>query len=323
MALFLLLSDIHAADKPPSSCTDSYCQDILDLLVQTVRIARERGVAAVIWAGDIFNIKIPWRTSHWLVQQLVRICVAYGVPLYIVPGNHDIANDRLESLDRQPLGTLLSPGPAILLNGWAVTCGSPSYEFPLYGVPWQQSWDHESIDAVLAGYCDREMDGDPALVVTHAPLYPRGRELPYEYYQANDWASSMGDKGFCFYGHVHEPHGVYTERGVTFCNNGALSRGSIHEYNLDRIPAVTIWDSTTGAFEAIPLDAKPASEVFRLTERQEVADAHMKLDEYLEHIQTTTLGVVSTEQVLEVIRSKKLGPELEALVQELLEEAGQ
>ena len=74
----------------------------------------------------------------------------------------------------------------------------------------------------------------------------------------------MGGAGSVFYGHVHEPHGVYEAGGVTFCNNGALSRGSLHEYNLTRQVGCTLWDSETGEFEFVPLDAKPASEVFRL-----------------------------------------------------------
>ena len=314
--LFLLLADIHAADKPPSSCTDSYGQDILDLLWQSVRIAREQGVKAVIWAGDVFHHKAPSRTSHRLVLELIRVINAYPCPVYIVPGNHDFQYDNVDSIIKtQPLGVLFERG-ARRLDGWG-------YDLPLYGVPWQQSWDHESVDDALAGYCAQKKwrEGNH-LVVTHAPLYPPGRELRWENYPAADFASSMDNLGYCFYGHVHEPHGTYTVRGVTFCNNGAISRGSLHEYNMERVPAVTIWDSRTGEFTAIPLEAKPASAVFRLTEHQEAVDARVKLDEFLDRIKTTTLGVVSLEQVMAVVRSKQLSQELEALAAELLEEAG-
>lgn len=312
MSLYLLLSDFHLSDRPPSSCTDSYLPDLLALLYQTVKIARERGVAAVIWAGDVFHIKTPGRTSHLLVQSVIKLCQMYGVPVFIVPGNHDMTNDHLGSLGRQPLGTVFASGAATLLDGWAD-------EHPLYGVPWQQSWDHATVDAALEDYQSEDV---PGLVVAHAPLYPPGRELPYEYYPAEDFASSMGDCGSCFYGHVHEEHGVYRVRGVTFCNNGALSRGSLHEYNLTRIPACTIWDSATGDFQKIPLDAQPPEQVFRLSEHQQIVAAQDRAAEFLESIQAANLNVVSVERVMAHIREQQVGAEAEALIAELLEEAG-
>lgn len=316
--LFLLLSDFHLADRPPSSCTETYNDDLLALLMQSVQVARERAVAAVVWAGDIFHIKTPGRTSHRLVNQLISLCALYQVPVYAVPGNHDMTNDQIGSLTRQPLGTLLASGAAHMLDGWADP--SDTFGVPLYGVPWQQTWDDEHVLAVLRDYTQER--SSPALVVAHAPLYPPGRELPYENYPTEQWALAMdGGKGSCFYGHVHEPHGTYRVGGVTFCNNGALSRGSLHEYNLTRPVGCTLWDSETGEFEFVPLAARPASEVFRLTEKQEAVDAAVDTAEFLSRIEATTLGVVSVEKAMEHIRSRQLGPELEALIAELLEEA--
>jgi DNA repair exonuclease SbcCD nuclease subunit len=158
-------------------------------------------------------------------------------------------------------------------------------------------------------------------VVTHAPLYPPGKELEYEYFPAARWAEAMGGAGYCFYGHVHEPHGTWECGGVTFCNNGALSRGSLHEYNLTRQVGCTIWSDESGEFEFVPLDAPPASEVFRLTEKKQVTDMQGRLDSFLEDIGGIRLDSLSPESVLAHIKSLGLGKPAETLAEELLAEA--
>ena len=159
------------------------------------------------------------------------------------------------------------------------------------------------------------------LVVAHAPLYPPGQENPYEYFPAERWAEAMGGQGYVFYGHVHPWHGVYEAGGVTFCNHGALSRGSLHESELTRQVGCTLWDSETGEFEFVPLDAKPAVEVFRLTERQQVTDMAGRLDDFLASVGGTTLEAVSVEAVIAHIRTLGLGRDAEDLATELLTEA--
>jgi DNA repair exonuclease SbcCD nuclease subunit len=321
---YLCLADIHATKRPPSSCTETYWDDLKDLLMQTVQVARERKVTAVIWAGDVFHHKAPSRTSHELVQDLKRIIEAYPCPVWVTAGNHDMQNDRQESVGTtQPLGVL--EGPAAALEGW-------SPDGVVYGVPWLQGYGNHGdgtcgevdyrVGAALGGY--REMVQEmPHLVVAHAPLYPPGKELTYEYFPAGRWAEAMGGQGSVFYGHVHEPHGVWTAGGVTFCNNGALSRGSLHEYNLERQVGCTIWSSDTGEFEFVPLDARPASEVFRLAEADLAKTSTAALDSFLEDVGQTRLEVLSVESVLRHIRELDVGKDVEDLAEELLAEAAQ
>lgn len=49
--------------------------------------------------------------------------------------------------------------------------------------------------------------------------------------------------GVVYYGHIHENHGAYRSAGMWFCNQGAISRGSLHESTLKRAPGVTLYDS--------------------------------------------------------------------------------
>ena len=319
MGEYLLLSDVHATRRPPSSCTPSYWPDLRDLLWQTVAIARERQVHGVIWAGDVLHHKAPGRTDHGLMQDLIKVIQAYRCPVWIVPGNHDIQHDRLDSIEAtQPLGVLYLAG-AHRLEGWA------DDGHPLYGVPWLQDWGAGTLKAELASYCTANLPG--ALVATHAPIYPPGQEPRYdgaEFAPASWWADALGIAGHVFYGHIHEPHGTWQHQGVTFCNNGALSRGSLDEHNLHRQVGCTIWDDQSGAFKFVPLAAKPAAEVFRLREHGQAVTAQGLLDGFLAAAGQVTLGVLSVDAVLTHFRELGLGREELALAEEFLmaEEGG-
>ena len=294
----------------------TYWPDLLDLLMQTAAIAAEREVAAVVWAGDVFHHKAPSRTDHGLVQDLIRVIQAYERPVYVVAGNHDVQHDRLASIEAtQPLGVLYKAG-ALPLDGWA------QGNLPLYGVPWQQRWSAERIREVLTAW-ERDLMAR-SLVVTHAPIYPPGQEKPWECTPAAWWASALADGTMghgLFYGHVHEPHGVYEVDGTRFCNNGALSRGSLEEFNLNRLVGCTLWDDETGAFDFVPLRSRPASEVFRLREHDQAVTAQGRLDNFLAEIGSVRLPRLSVEGVTEHIRSLMLGPEIEELAEELLAQA--
>lgn len=316
MSDFVLVNDVHLSDRAPASCTDTYLDDLFDLLDQVAGIAQDRE-AEIILAGDVFHHKAPSRTTHQTVMRLIDWARLALVPVHAVVGNHDIQHDRTASIhETQPLGVVMASGAINLLDGWLDS------EDAVYGVPWQMTWDDANVSDALRQFRQSPPvpDSKPSLVVTHAPLYPPGQELKYEFFPAASWAKAMGNIGTVHYGHVHEPHGIYQVDGVTFSNPGALSRGSLHEHNLTRTPSVAIWSSETGAIEHLRLDARPASEVFRLQEAAEVKEAGINLNRFLASVQATRLDITSTASVIEHIRDQHGDdPALVALVETLLE----
>lgn len=315
---YILVNDIHLSDRPPSSCTDTYQDDLFALLEAVRDLAQTRESRAVVLAGDVFHFKTPSRTSHRTVIRLVDLLRTFGRPVLIVPGNHDMQHDRLDSLDEtQPLGVLFASGAAHMLNGWSAVDAGIITD-PVYGVPWLMRFDDDMVADALADWRSRLDGGMPGLVVAHAPLYPPGLELPYENYPAVKWAQAMDGHGTVHYGHVHEAHGVYTVGGVRFSNPGALSRGSLHEHNLTRQVAVASWTPGSPAVEHIVLPHKPADQVFRLADAHAKTAAQLSLDEFLDSVGQTRIEITSIEAVMAHIRSLNLGPDLETLVDELL-----
>jgi DNA repair exonuclease SbcCD nuclease subunit len=318
VGVYLLLGDIHLADKPPSSCTNTYLEDLFELLAQTVDLARRLDTAGVIWAGDVFDRKVPSQTSHRTVRLAVGIARTYHCPLYVVPGNHDLSHDRITSVwEGQPLGVLIGSGAAHYLNGWS--WDEEATGDRVYGVPWLQRFDDQTVSDALDEWRTCLKPGLPGLVVAHAPLYPPGQELPYEFYPTAAWAKAMGNHGSVYYGHVHDPHGTYEVDGVQFCNPGALSRGSLHEHNLNRPVQVVTWDSDTGQFTIHTLPHKPAEQVFRLAEVREEKEARINLDAFLASVGETTLDVMSIEAVLARLREMLPDTDEYRLAEDLLE----
>lgn len=319
---YVLVNDVHLSDRAPASCTETYLDDLFDLLNQAAAIAYAIN-AAIILAGDVFHHKAPTRTSHGTVMRLIDWALQSRCPVWAVPGNHDLQHDRLASLDEtQPLGVVFASGAIRQLDGW-IEDGEGDL---VYGVPWQMTFDEANVSDALAPYRrhvgETKIRAEHCLVVTHAPLYPPGQELKFEFFPADLWAKAMGNVGVVHYGHVHEPHGIYEVQGVTFSNPGALSRGSLHEHNLTRVPSVALWDSEIGEITHHDLAAKPADQVFRLQEAAETKSAGINLNRFLESVQSTRLDVTSTASVMEHVRASHAeDPALVAVVAKLLESA--
>lgn len=325
MDKFLIINDVHLTNdnSHPASCTATYTDDLFDLLYQANEVATQNQCRAIIQLGDLFHIKTPGRNSHQLIQRTLKWAASAPCPVFVVPGNHDLLNDRLESLDEgQPLGVLYSSGIVHRAEGY-LKVGDK--ELPIFGVPWQQFWDAEQSvadQAVKAAVADFIPKSSPQLIVTHAPFFPQEINPAYEHYPVEKFSHFVNParqgNTQVIYGHIHDLHGEYVWNGVRFANYGALSRGSLTESNLTRPVGVTLWDSVTGDFEFVKLNARPAEDVFRVKEIAEVKTTQLKLDEFLASVGASSIQVTTVSAVMDKVRALKLGKDFENAVEELL-----
>jgi DNA repair exonuclease SbcCD nuclease subunit len=316
----LCVGDIHLSDRPPASCYDTYTDDILDILSFIAKLEHALDAQATTWAGDIFHHKQPSRTSHQTLVKLAKVAQQYKNPPLVVTGNHDITSDRLDSLDKQPLGVLYETGVLQKLEGWHET-------LPICGVPWQQRWlSPSAIEEAFAEWRGGFPHGyhwgnDKSLAVTHAPIYPPSvaDNVMFELLPLSEVSDAMRNAGYLYYGHIHEPHYKFEVDGVTYCNMGAISRGSLHEYNLTRKIQVALWTPEHG-FTPIDVPHKPASEVFKLVEAQEKKEVKMDLDSFLDEVGSATLDISSTGSIIDHVRRMDVEEEVKSTSIELLEE---
>lgn len=286
----MLVGDVHLSDRPPSVRTETYADDILAKLTFCVEFANANADVMVL-LGDVFHLKAPSKTSHRLVVRTAEVLEGFNGRVLIVPGNHDLSQDRLESLPSQPLGALALHPNIELIDGLDPSTG-------IFGIPYLHDIEKMKWLATTA-------DAGTVLIATHASIFPPGLHPPYEHVNAD----AIDTHGIPLaYGHIHDPHGFYQVGEAWFCNNGAISRGSLHEETVKREPAVTLFDSeVTGCpFESIPVPFRPAEQVFRLAEVVERQEAQGRLDDFLSQVGEVSLTSISVEEVVAHARTTDL-----------------
>lgn len=302
-----IVGDVHLSDTPPSVRTETYAEDILAKLEWIVEYANQNS-DVLLQLGDVFHLKAPSRTSHWLVQRTAEVFRAFRGRVLIVPGNHDLSQDRLSSIPSQPIGTLALTPNVTLLDGMDDESG-------IYGIPYLDDFA-EWVHRLNAG---RGELPQPRLFAAHAPIFPTGLTPPYPHLAADDIATGGVPLA---YGHIHDPFGVFRGHDSWICNNGAISRGSLHEETLKRKPVITLFDSEVkgkDAFTAVPIPHRPAEDVFRLVEVAEKKAQAQKLDGFLSKVGEVTLTTLSMEEIVSHADGTELSLKAKAELRDIIE----
>lgn len=300
----LIVGDCHLSDTPPSVRTEGYAQDILDKLDWIVTFANENSDLLLL-LGDVFHSKVPSRTSHRLVQQTASVLEKFKSRVLIVPGNHDMSQDRIDSLPAQPLGALALHPKIEIVMGYDYSTG-------IYAIPYLDSFE------TFAEWLEK-VPQNADLIATHQSIFPPNVHPPYEHLNMDQIDTDGIPLAF---GHIHDSMGFQKVNGAWFCNNGAISRGSLHEETVKREPKVTLFNPKTDGcpFESVDVPHKPAEEVFRLVEHEREVEKAEKLDEFLEGIQGVSLASLSLEEVISHSDSNHdLSPTAKAELKEIVE----
>lgn len=128
---FLHAADLHL-DSPlkgldPDAPVDRIRRATRDALVNMVELARDRRVAFVLLAGDLYDGDWrDWRTGQFLVQQLGRL-VRDGIEIVAISGNHDAEQVLTRKLAVPGLLGAAAPDTR-LLKGVPVAVHGQSFE---------------------------------------------------------------------------------------------------------------------------------------------------------------------------------------------------
>ena len=295
----LMVGDVHVSDRPPTTRTADYREDILKKLLEIGEIAGRKGVDGVVFTGDIFHSKKPANTSHQTVRTVCQILSSYRCEVFIVPGNHDYSGANVDTLSKHPLGTV-----ALMPN--VTLFGTPEHRSVLVGSG-ELLWGVREEEG-LEGFADLGSHPEQVLVVAHSAIFPPGQgPTNWEAFDAREIAGQYALTGapvLTWYGHIHEPHGNYlVEPDYEFVNFGAISRGSIHEEGaMDRkvaIGHVTIHDDGGFEIKQLYLDSmRPAEEVFRVAEiRSDEADER-EINAYVDALSAAEVEGFSVERAI-------------------------
>lgn len=317
-------TDVHIGDQAPLSRTDDWLSSVLDKLRQVGEIAREAKACAVLDGGDFFNPKTPSRTSHRLVQRVLKTHKDYPCPVYGNVGNHDVRHGNIAALPESPLETLFE-NEALFKRSYFILDDDGEYlenhshlleedgvKVQVVGVPYHGP----KYDMRYFRKIERKAEADFMVVAAHLLASPQGGSMfeGEDIVKYDDLLDLCPNADvFCF-GHWHKNQGV-TEisPGKWVVNVGSLTRGSLSQDNIERIPEVVVLDFGHEGVSCtqVPLKVPKAEEVFDLNRRDREEARAMTMDAFVEKLKAK---IPSKEETKKDLPSAVEGMDLPARV---------
>lgn len=293
MKRFLYVTDRHYKFAKPINRKDDYGEAILGKSRQVNQLVIDRGVHLVGDGGDLLDRSTQTPQEILKMFAVLREC---PVPTVAVIGNHPMKGNWEDYKHRSGYNVL----DHMLGDKW------------------------KTLDPYAANF---EVEG-LTLRMDHSDIV---REpVKWDHVLFDDYDAAGAD--VVLVSHYHPKQGTYERKdGVVFVSPGALSRGSLGEDNVNRIPSVAILDIHKGklkGIEYVELDVAPAAEVLDLSveiKRKKNNQFGEVPDEIIGELRSlTTLNVKtqSADQLInEYAKVRGLAPMALRLILELLKEA--
>ena len=260
----------------------------------------------IIFLGDFFNTPVVRISVLLPLMQQLQKYRNTGKFIATIPGNHDLYNEREESLNTTSLGILNTTNLVSVID-YSAPIIFGDYNF--YSAPVNLGKAKEFLKN-FPGNLNQDRKN---VLLLH--LYYEDR---YEGLTSDD----IKDLGFdyVFFGHEHSPFGMKMAGQTPVYRLGAMTRNSANEYNLKRTPSYIIING--GEIEAHTLDCiRDGEEVFteeaftqqNLKKKQFIENIHSVISRYQEGANTTNerFSIIGTlkelnapENAIEHIRKK-------------------
>lgn len=299
MSKLLLVGDVHYSTHQPIARLDSYSQAILTKLREVIEIAKLNNVEAIVFAGDMFNV------PEASIPELIAVCsvLECEIPIYVVPGNHDMYGYNITSLSRSSLTlvSLICKNVHILLDNTLIELD----QFILTGQPYSSK-----VDINNYGYSQGCMDENVYKAIknktkvhtVHGMLLPTTPVFD-KFTLIKDIITNAD---IIFAGHYHSGFKTVRTVDTEFINNGAICRESASELEISRVVGVTIIDAMNGnhVSKFIPLKAaKPGVEVLTRSHLVKGPEAESIIVDEFNTLLKNSAESVSFKSVYDMIHS--------------------
>lgn len=279
------VGDIHQSDRTPKSRCDNYRTTVVEKLDRVRDQAVIHKADAVALTGDVFDKKEPNRNSHGLVRELIHVFKQFPCPVYAAPGNHDLLNDRLDSLPKQPLGVVYQSGALIQLVPEGVVLEKGGLKVKLAATSYNE------LDPLPE--CRKVTKGDADVLITVGHFFATPLGGPFFTHTAVSYDQlARTETDVWVLGHIHTDQGVEKRERKWFVNIGSLTRGVLDEDNLTRQVQVgrVCASKVDGAIyveaSAIPLKVAPSEEVFDLDKYRARQTERAAVEAFVQSLET-------------------------------------
>jgi DNA repair exonuclease SbcCD nuclease subunit len=309
-------TDVHMSDHKPSSRLDDWDDTVLEKLGQVRDIAYTNNAMAILDGGDFFHVKSPTKNSHKLIIKTSEHHIDYKIPVYCCPGNHDSVYGDYKFLPQQPLGVLYATGIfKRLYNEHEVVFEKDGFKVRVVGVPYPgPSYDKSLFEHIKKG------NEDILICVAHILASEKGGTMfegedIIKYSDLEDLEPDV----FCF-GHWHKNQGITQVGNKTIINTGSLTRGSLSEDEVNRIPCCVLIECTKEGVVCTqkPLKVKAPEQVFDMEGRRRQVERQMEMDSFVHKLQEQ-LNTKTEDTLHDSINNLEVSNEVREMVLHYLE----
>lgn len=320
----LYLTDTHIRGTSPKNRLDDYCETLKEKLKEISNIVKEENIDFVLHGGDLFDRP---DVSVSIVSEFAQIFQSFGVPIYIISGNHDIFGHNPDTLDRTMLGLLCNLGIMHLVNYKKIILEKDDLRVQLTGSPYIYSMDEiTNRDNYKVAEVDESCKY--SIHMTHGFLIDKPFIKEVNHTLIEDIRDTKAD--ITLGGHYHFGFKTVELDNKFFVNPGALIRISNSKIEMKRRPKVDIisLDEDIHIEERYLKSAKSGEEVLDRSEMERHQFKGIKMAEFKESIEASAnyksldifdllLRISKSENISEEVKSEALKRVEEAQINEV------
>lgn len=298
----LHITDSHGTVKGPESRKDIYYITFLRKLYELGYVVKKEKIDMVIHTGDLFHTA---RVSDKFAGQVSEMIKSWQVPVYVVPGNHDIEGYTTDTIDQTKLGLLAKTGVIQLLdrdNPITITANQDGEEYTV-AISGQEYYAH--IDE--GNMQDFEMQQDEAdfnILAIHGYIADTAQHPNIKCTMVGDIVT---DADVILTGHYHRQF-EWNGPDVDIYNPGSMMRVEQTDYNKTHMPQYGILDVHLVPSGAVGYNytfhefkiAQPSTTVFDYTSKYKAKAASITLEGFKTSI-ANTMNQMSTSSVTNII----------------------
>jgi DNA repair exonuclease SbcCD nuclease subunit len=288
-------ADLHLSGTNSENYVSNYYEDTLALFKETLSIAKENKSPFILDGGDLIDSPI---ISTIMVDEIIDLVEANGIPLYCLTGNHPLFGHSWELSKATSLAHIFRRTQMIkkldlietddcIIKGYDYfhDCEAKIKEEGLFYGKKTKKWKIALVHAFLTK--DKFLPS-----VLHIPIV----EINTDY----DLVLS---------GHNHHPFSKIIDE-TKFVNIGCLGRRDINEGNIE--PSIALLDTEKQSVKIIKLkSAKHKEEIFDLAKVAQNKTFEDNIDKFIASLETTKFTELDIlGQIKEIGKKENIDPEV-------------
>lgn len=233
----LHITDSHATIKSPSGRQDIYYVSFLRKLYEVGYVIKHENIDLVLHTGDFFHTP---HISDKFTGQIAEMIQSWKVPVYVVPGNHDIEGYTIDTLDQTKLGLMYKTGVLKRLdrlNPLSINISDNNNSSATISISGQEYY--QNIDS--GNDNDFKMQqpiSDLNILCIHGYLTDKPQHPDIKHTLVKD-ILNITDADIILSGHFHQRFFV-EEENLSVYNPGSMMRIEQNEYNKNNMPCYGI-----------------------------------------------------------------------------------